>query len=127
MFMLCRVEKRLPVRKSFEQAKSQHSSFQYGIEGKTNLRYSVGHIGITAAAICCRKDSRCSSKIRLHRAKWAISGRGSRDELAPDFEVNQVAIKILYQLITVQYVMSAYVDQCMGVCECEVEVVDKST
>lgn len=64
MFMLRRVEKRLPVRKSFEQAKSQHSSFQYGIEGKTNLRYSVGHIGITAAAICCRKDSRCSSKIR---------------------------------------------------------------
>lgn len=53
MFMLCRVEKRLPVRKSLEQAKSQHSSFQYGIEGKTNLRYSVGHIGITAAAICC--------------------------------------------------------------------------
>lgn len=60
----------------------------------------------------------------LHRAKWAISGRGSRDELAPDFEVNQVAIKILCQLITVQYVMSAYVDQCMGVCECEVEVFD---
>lgn len=106
MFMLSKVEKRLPVRKSFEQAKSQHSSFQNGIEGKTNLRYSVGHIRITAAAICCRKDSRCMIVVKfgrdcLHRAKWAISGRGSGDELAPHFEVNQVAIKILCQLITV--------------------------
>lgn len=63
MFMLCRVEKRLPVEKSFDQTKSQHSSVQFGIEEKTSFRYSVSHIGITAAAICCRKDSRCCSKI----------------------------------------------------------------
>lgn len=52
--MLHRVEKRIPMRKSFEQIKSQRFSFQCDIEEKTNLSYSVGRIDIKATANCCR-------------------------------------------------------------------------